>query len=137
MLKFVDLARKRSNNRVRISTDMISTDPSWKTTADKHSQRAEALTHLCHSLKQIDIYLARHPNPGSSRMQESDFAKARRQLQEEYAALIVCDARLGFEIVRRENSAPKLYRKLQATRQAIRNILATYKQELREMSEPS
>ena len=137
MLKFVDLARKRSNNRVRISTDMIRTDLSWKTTAGKHRKRAGALTRLCRSLKQIDAYLARHPNSGASRMQESEFALARRQLQEEYAALVVCDARLGFELVRRENSAPKLYRKLQKTRQAVRNILATYKQEISEMDEPS
>ena len=137
MLKFVDLALKRSNNRVHISTDMIRTDPSWKTTADKHRQRAGALTCLRHSLKQIDTYLAKHPNPGASQVQESDFAWARRQLQEEYAALVVCDARLGFELVRRENSAPKLYRKLQKARQDVRNVLAMYKQEITEMSEPS
>lgn len=143
MLKFVDLALERSKDRVRISKRMVhsSKDPkssqSWKTIEDKHRHVVKALKRLHQSLKPIGTYLARHPNPGASRVQESEFAWARRQLQEEHGALVVCDARLGFELVRRENSDSKLYRKLRKARQAIRNILATYEQEISNMDEPS
>jgi len=65
------------------------------------------------------------------------FDQALRQLLEEASALVVCDARLGFELVRREGVDPKLYRDMQAARQAIREILAMYKQEIREMEAPS
>lgn len=133
MLKFVDLVWERSKDRARISARHNTEDASWGDPYITHARRARQLARLRKPLAHLDAMLEKNPTPN---LEESDFDMARRQLFEEASALVVCDARLGFELVRRDpRQDRKLYRNMQEIQKSIREMLETYKREIRDMGE--